>query len=68
MATRAEPLSNLGRQAQRLWLANAAHEHFGRCGTCQRTHDENGSPLYVARQSRRRSFECLDCWEERTTK
>lgn len=67
MASRVEGLSLLERQARRLWLENAAHVHFGRCSACGRTHDEQGRPLLVARQNRRRTFECLDCYEERTS-
>jgi ribosomal protein S14 len=62
----AEVRSELERVARALWLANAAHEHYGRCGTCGRTRDDDDRPLYVARQRFRRDFECLPCWEVRT--
>lgn len=65
MATRVEGLSRLERAARALWLESASHTHFGLCQGCGRTHDERGLPLLVARQSRRRTFECLDCHEER---
>ena len=58
-------LNQLERAARQEWLGHAAHHHFGACHTCGRTHDENGHPLYVARQPRRRDFECLDCWAAR---
>lgn len=61
--SRVEHLSPMERAARRDWLANAAHEHFGRCATCGRTHDSDGNPLYVARQRRRRFFECLECFD-----
>jgi hypothetical protein len=51
------------RAAHDRWLANAAHEHYGRCAGCGRTHDHEGAPLYVARQRRSRVFHCLECWE-----
>lgn len=61
--SRVEHLSAIERGARRDWLAGAAHHHFGQCSTCKRTHDSAGSPLYVARQRRRRTFECLDCFD-----
>jgi hypothetical protein len=66
MATRVEGLSRLERAARALWLESASHTHFGLCDGCGRTHDDEGRPLLVARQNRRRMFECLRCWEERT--
>jgi hypothetical protein len=67
MATVASALSELERLAWALWLVNAVRQHYGRCGTCQRTKDDDGRPLYVARQPHRRDFECVQCWEERTS-
>ncbi len=61
--SRVEQLDRFARAARRRWLENAAHQHFGMCGSCGRTHDGDGKPLYVARQRRRREFECLDCFE-----
>ncbi len=66
MATRVDGLSQIERAARALWLANATHEHFGLCHQCGRTHDDEERPLFVARQPRRREFECLECFEERT--
>lgn len=56
-------MSSLERNARRRWLANAAHSHYGGCDSCGRTRDAEGKPLYVARQSRRRKFECFDCFD-----
>jgi hypothetical protein len=58
-----DTLSKLERQAHHRWLANASHQHFGRCDSCGRTRNDQGRPLYVARQERSRKFECFDCWE-----
>lgn len=63
-ATRAA-MNELERQAKMLWLGGAAHIHYGLCHRCRRVRDENGVPLLVARQTRRREFECLDCWDQR---
>lgn len=49
------------RRARAEWLAGAARAHFGRCESCLRTHEANGRPLLVARQPRRRRFECFPC-------
>lgn len=58
-------LGQLERAARRSWLDNAAHVHYGICNGCGRHRDENGKPLLVARQPRRREFECLECWDAR---
>lgn len=60
--SRVDHLNRFEREERRRWLANAAHHHFGMCGSCHRTHDHEGDPLYVARQRRRRVFECLECF------
>lgn len=56
-------LSELERAARQAWLEHATHVHFGRCHGCGRVRDENGQPLLVARQPRRRAFHCLTCHE-----
>lgn len=56
-------LSPWERETRRRWLEGAAHVHYGVCGGCGRHQDENGRPLLVARQNRRRVFHCLECWE-----
>lgn len=58
-------LGRLERAARRQWLDGAAHVHYGRCDDCGRVRDENARPLLVARQPRRRKFECLECWDGR---
>lgn len=45
------------RETRRRWLANATRIHArGVCGSC-------GHVGEVARQPRRREFECIGCWE-----
>ena len=56
-------LSPLERDALDRWRAGATHVHFGLCADCQRTHDDDGKPLLVARQARSRRFLCLSCWD-----
>jgi len=56
-------LTQLERRAHAAWLRDATHVHYGRCSVCERVRDEDDRPLLVARQPRRRRFECLDCWE-----
>lgn len=60
--SRIEHMNHFERAERRRWLANAAHHHFGMCGSCKRTHEHDGSPLYVARQPRRKVFECVECF------
>jgi len=61
--SRVSGLNPFEREARRRWRSNAAHEHFGRCSSCSRTEEHDGSPLYVARQPRKKYFECLECFE-----
>lgn len=51
--------------ARKDWLRYASHVHFGLCDRCGRVRDAADSPLLVARQERRRKFECFDCWDAR---
>ncbi len=49
------------RRARREWIAGAARVHYGRCETCLNTRTADDRPLLVARQPRRRRFECFNC-------
>lgn len=64
MLPRSQLTSEIEKATRALWLGHASHQHFGQCDTCGRTYDEDGRPLFVARQERKRKFECLDCWDE----
>jgi hypothetical protein len=50
------------------WKADATHIYRGRCDHCGRTYDDDGRPLIVARQPRRRDRECLACYDERISR
>lgn len=58
MSSLLDRMSALERAARRQWLLNAVRTKFGICGAC-------GANVFVARQSRRSDFECLDCWDGR---
>lgn len=62
-AVAASAMNQLERAARRAWLENATRVHYGKCGSCQRTNDEHGQHLLVARQPRHTTFECLECWD-----
>ena len=50
-------------QAKIAWKLYAANIRFGLCATCKRTHNDDGTPLLVARQERCSRYECLACWD-----
>jgi len=56
------------RRAQALWVDRSRQLYFGRCDVCGRIKNENGRPLLVARQARRRERECFQCWDERVSR
>lgn len=58
----AEIAEALDKDMRRTWLYGAARAHYGRCEVCERTRDADDRPLLVARQPRRRKFECYRCW------
>jgi hypothetical protein len=62
MSSKLDELSAADRAAYDIWIGGASRSHFGRCASCGRTHDDQGRHLLVARQPRRRIFECFDCW------
>lgn len=63
MASKADEMERGDRAAYELWIGGAVRSHHGRCASCGRTHDDEGRPLFVARQPRRRIFECFECWK-----
>lgn len=65
MSSLRDRLSPVERAAFDRWIAGAVDRRFGRCASCGQTRDDDGSPLYVARQNRGRKFECLACFEHR---
>ena len=58
-------MTKLERALRGRWLAEARQAYFGRCDVCGRVEDDDGKPLLVARQRRRRDRECFPCYADR---
>lgn len=59
MSSVLDRMSKLERDTRRAWLANAVDHRQGVCPAC-------GTFTTVARQLRRRVYECLQCWDDRS--